>query len=68
VLQTRVLSHEDVSRLAPFMNRPEFYFTINPAAGRAASIMVSPENMSFVSATLNNLHLSSEIIVEDVGV
>ncbi|XP_059482237.1 carboxypeptidase B-like [Neocloeon triangulifer] len=68
VLQTKVLSHEETARLAPLMNRPEFYFTINPAPGRAASIMVSPENFALASTTLNRMRLSPKVIVEDVGV
>ncbi|CAB3381395.1 Hypothetical predicted protein [Cloeon dipterum] len=68
VLKTKVLTNEDVNKLTPFLERPEFDFWITPRVGRSAEIMASRENVVILRNNLKRLNLEPQLLIEDVGV
>jgi Carboxypeptidase activation peptide len=66
VFQTRDLTSEDVSKVAPLVDVAGFDFWVTPRVGRGAEIMVSPEKITLLRNTLKNLDLESRVVIEDV--
>lgn len=67
MIQTNILSGQDVTNLVSLANDPDFDFWSRPRPMKSSEIMVGPQNSFRLQMLLENFGLEPSVLIQDVA-